>query len=177
MTILLEILFFAFILGSDLISKELIAPFLKALPNGESYVVLDKIFSFTYVENRGASFGAFNGQQGMLIGITIIVMIALVGLLIWQKDMPTLPKYAILMIVGGGIGNLYDRIAFGFVRDFIQYDFLDTILETLFGTSFAIGNVADIYLCVGVLMVIVYIIFAFDEKDYSLKWRKKGQNE
>ena len=168
MTFVIEILFLAFVIASDLVSKELLASFLAGQP-GETYVIIDKIFTFKYVENTGASFGVFAGNQAMLIGVTSVIMLVLVALMIWQKDMPKFARYSLLLIIGGGIGNLYDRIAFNYVRDFIDYTFLDTF----FGIDFAIGNVADIYLCVGVLMVVVYVIFMLDETDFSLKWRKK----
>ena len=72
------------------------------------------------------------------------------------------------MILGGAIGNLYDRIFLGYVRDFIDYTFLDTF----FGIDFAIGNIADIYLCVGVLVMIVYVIFVFKEDDFTFIKKK-----
>ena len=167
-----ELLFLTFIIATDLISKELICPFLLEQP-GEMYVILDKIFTFRYVENTGASFGSFAGNQAMLIGVTTIVMIGIVALLIWQKDAPKFLRCSLLMILGGGIGNLVDRVAFSYVRDFIDYTFLDTF----FGIKFAIGNVADIYLVVGVMMVIVYVFFAYSEKDFSKKWKSKVKYE
>lgn len=164
---ILEVCFLIFLIASDLISKELISAFLHTMPD-ETYVVLDKIFTLQYTENTGASFSLFAGNQTALIVITSVIMVLIAAFLIWQKKSPKLFRYAMLMILGGGIGNLYDRIAFNYVRDFIDY----TFLKTFFNIDFAIGNIADIYLCVGILMIIVYVIFAFKEEDFCFKKTK-----
>ena len=63
---------------------------------------------------------------------------------------------ALAMVLAGGLGNLVDRIAFGYVRDFIEY----TIVYTLFKRDFAICNLADVYLTIGVILVVIYLIYA-----------------
>ena len=58
---------------------------------------------------------------------------------------------------------MIDRLAFGYVRDFIDY----TFLETFFGIDFAIGNIADIFVMIAMGMLIVYMIFGYKEGDFS----------
>ncbi|MEG1510137.1 MAG: signal peptidase II [Clostridia bacterium] len=168
MATILELLFFTFILFGDLISKEFIVKYLVDLPN-QSAVILDGIYNFTYVKNYGATFGIFEGNSLFLIALTVVVCIVIIGFLGYKRDTNKLFRYSLLMCLGGALGNLYDRIIFGYVRDFIDYAFLDTF----FGINFAIGNVADIFLLVGVLMFIVYLVFEFKESDISLKKKRK----
>ena len=72
-----------------------------------------------------------------------------------------------MMMLAGGVGNLVDRIAYGYVRDFIDY----TVVETLFHKSFAICNVADVWLTVGMILLVVYVIFFWRDSN------KKGYDE
>ncbi len=165
---IVELLIFAFVVASDLVSKALLAPFLQETG---SYVIIDKIFTFIYSENTGASFGIFAGNKFLLIGLTCVVCVLLAAFLLWQRKSPKFFRISLILILGGAIGNLYDRIFLGYVRDFIDYTFLDTF----FGIDFAIGNIADIYLCVGVLMMIVYVIFVFKEDDFTFIKKKSKE--
>ncbi|MBQ9370386.1 MAG: signal peptidase II, partial [Clostridia bacterium] len=73
---------------------------------------------------------------------------------------------ALSFILAGGIGNLVDRIALGYVRDFIEY----TFIYTLFGKNFAICNFADVVLTIGVILLILYLIVF-----YAIDTKKKAQ--
>ena len=82
-----------------------------------------------------------------------------------------------LLIISGGAGNLYDRIfCDGEVRDFIQYMFLDKIWQPLFDSNFGVGNIADIYLVLGVFMICVYIVFDYKEGDLGIFKPKAPKN-
>ncbi len=159
-----EALFFAALLAVDLISKPLAFAFLKE--EGGRYVVYDGIFELIEVHNDGASFGIFGGKTTGLIAVTAIAMFALIALLLWRPNSPKLFRYGIIAIVAGGVGNLVDRLAFGYVRDFIDY----TFLKTFFGIeNFGVGNVADIFVLVGLLCIIVYVFFGYKEGDFAKK--------
>ena len=80
-----------------------------------------------------------------------------------RPNTPHVFRFSMLLILGGAIGNLFDRLAFGYVRDFICYDFL----YSMFDINFAVGNVADIYLVLGVFVLIIYIFFGYKEGDFS----------
>ena len=162
--IIIQILLFGFLVAADLLSKHFVV---RALPNeGDSRVIIDKVLSFTYSKNEGAGFGLFSGKQTFLIVITAVTMAILIGFLIYMQVKKETKKkggmlfiVSVIMIVAGGVGNLVDRIAFGYVRDFIEY----TVIETLFKKSFPICNIADVWCTVGVVLLIIYIIFLFDK--------------
>ena len=169
---LAELLLLIAVLVIDLLSKSLVFAFLADKKSGR-FELIDGIFALQEAHNFGASFGIFEGKQTMLVVLTAVVMIALVALLAVKPKFPTLARSGIILIIGGGVGNLVDRIAFGYVRDFIDYTFLDTF----FGIDFAIGNIADIFLLVGTFMVIIYIIFQAKEEDFFKPKQTKNHNE
>ena len=157
--VLVEILIFSVFLASDLVSKHFVMPFLEA--NGD-YVLIDKVLTLTPAYNTGAGFSMLSGKTGWLIAITVVGLVFLLGFTVYahlklntKKKSTKFLLVLLMMMLAGGVGNLVDRIAYGYVRDFIDY----TVVETLFHRSFAICNVADVWLTVGMILLIVYVIF------------------
>ena len=163
--ILLEVGLFALLLFIDLFSKGMIEPFLNHA--GGHYSLIEGVLSLEWHTNDGASFGTFSGMQGLLIAISVIVIAALFVGLVLTDEKPRLLRYGVVTIIAGAMGNLIDRIAFGYVRDFIDY----TFFQTWFNVPFAVGNIADIFCLVDVLMILIYLLFEYREGDIS--WRHK----
>lgn len=159
---IIEALLFIVLLAVDLISKPVAFAFLEK--HGGSYVVYEGIYELIEVHNDGASFGIFGGKTAGLIAVTAIAMVALVTLLIWRPKSPKLFRYGVIAIVAGGVGNLVDRLAFGYVRDFIDYTFLKTFFRI---DNFGVGNIADIFVLVGLLCIVVYVFFGYKEGDFA----------
>ena len=157
-----EILFAVAAIAVDLVSKAAAFDILEDAQGG-SIAVADGIFSITLMRNYGASFGIFSGKTTLLSAITGIGIALVLVVLIVRPKAPKILRYSLIMIFAGGLGNLVDRIAFGYVRDFIDY----TFLETFFGIDFAIGNIADIFVMIAMGMLIVYMIFGYKEGDFS----------
>ena len=157
-----EILFAVAAIAVDLVSKAAAFDILEDVPGG-SIAVAEGIFSLTMTRNYGASFGVFSGKTTLLSAITGIGIALVLVVLIMRPKAPKILRYSLIMIFAGGLGNLVDRIAFGYVRDFIDY----TFLETFFGIDFAIGNIADIFVMIAMGMLIVYMIFGYKEGDLS----------
>lgn len=157
-----EILFAVAAIAVDLVSKAAAFDILEDVPGG-SVAVAEGIFSLTMTRNYGASFGVFSGKTTLLSAITGIGIALVFVVLIVRPKAPKIFRYSLIMIFAGGLGNLVDRIAFGYVRDFIDY----TFLETFFGIDFAIGNIADIFVMIAMGMLIVYMIFGYKEGDLS----------
>lgn len=146
--LLIEFAVLAIILVADLVSKEYAVKFLST-QSGMFYEAIPNFINFQYTENTGAGFGMFKGNTTALTVITLIVVIALMIFLILKLKENMWLRVSLIFIIGGGIGNIVDRVNLGYVRDFIQFDFWD---------SFAIFNVADSFVTVGAFMLIVVLI-------------------
>ncbi len=100
--------------------------------------------------NTGAGFGIFAGYT---IELSIISAIMIIALLIYNhfvKNKNTFYCIGMGFVLGGAVGNLVDRIFLGYVRDFIYLDFW---------TSFPVFNFADSFLCIGAVMLVIFILF------------------
>lgn len=118
-------------------------------------VFINPIFQITYVKNYGAAWNILENQRIFLIIFTSSILFFLLKFL--KKVLLFDNKWLIssmILIISGAIGNLIDRIIFGYVIDMIQLNFI----------NFPIFNLADIFLCIGVFMVIINILFG--KEDY-----------
>ena len=114
----------------------------------------DGVFHFHYAENTGAAFSLLSGHSLFFFILTAAVVVAILWFLIRRgKNLDLAVKIALGLIMGGAIGNLIDRMAYGYVIDFLYFKLI----------NFAIFNVADSCLVIGCILMAVYIIF-FSEK-------------
>lgn len=109
--------------------------------------VIPKLFSLSYVENRGAAWGMLAGQQVFLIAFSVLTL----GFLAWKRKELFAPLWGgtltMTLIFGGIIGNLIDRIRLNYVIDFLDF---------YWGPShFPAFNIADASICCGVFLFIV----------------------
>ena len=100
--------------------------------------------------NTGAAWGIFSGQTIWLIVVSVLMIVALFVYNHFVKEKNTLYCISFGFIIGGAVGNLIDRIALRYVRDFIFLDFLPT---------FPVFNLADSFLCVGAILLAINILF------------------
>ena len=124
------------LIALDRILKQLVIHFLA--PRGVQ-TAIPGVLSWAYAENRGAAFSMLSGRNILLIALSVVLVAALVVYLLCKPDMNKGMRCGLWMIIAGGIGNLYDRIIFGYVVDFIRLDFI----------NFAIFNPADVFICLG----------------------------
>lgn len=117
------------------------------------------IFHFYYVENTGAAFSLLREHTWILIIVTAFVVAGGIYILFFKKlSVPY--QICVASIVGGGIGNLIDRIAYGYVVDMFMVDFVE----------FAIFNVADIFITLaGIAMIVILLFF---DKEHPLIVKK-----
>ena len=106
------------------------------------------LFHFTYVRNTGAAFSAFEGAQ-WLFAIIFLALTAAVFFEYFKKRQPftTFERWMIASIYGGGVGNMIDRVRFGYVVDMIEVDFM----------RFAVFNVADIFITCSCILLILHL--------------------
>lgn len=107
------------------------------------------LFNFTYVENTGAAFSLFSGKTEILSVITVIFLAVILFLLMKKSFSSKFLNACLILVFAGGLGNLIDRIAYGYVIDFIEPLFMD----------FAVFNFADCCITVGAFMIIGYEIY------------------
>lgn len=134
----------ALLVGLDQIFKFLAVKYLS--PIGEM-TVIDNFLKLTYVENRGAAFGILQDHRWVFILITIIATLVCIILLFAYKKHNFFSYAALTMIIAGGVGNLIDRIALGYVIDFVNF--------TFFGYVF---NLADACVTVGAVFLIIALL-------------------
>ena len=107
-------------------------------------------FTIQKAKNTGAAFGMLGKiehSQLVLIPLSILTIVVLVFLIRANKKFSTMVKVPIGLIMGGALSNLYDRICFGYVKDFIFFHYKRF--------SWPIFNLADVFICVGVVILII----------------------
>ena len=112
--------------------------------------LIDNFFYITNVKNYGAGFSILQNQRIFLIIVTIIAIIFVAYLLIKSKNSESLNRVCYILIIGGAIGNLIDRITLGYVIDFLDF--------YIFGYDFPVFNLADCFLTVGCFLLIISIL-------------------
>ena len=121
---------------------------------GESEPLLPPLLQLTRVHNYGAAWSSFSGARWLLIALTAAGMCAIAWLLVKIVRHP-LGQWSLAIILGGGIGNLIDRVLNGVVVDYINVLFM----------RFAIFNFADICVCVGVGLLMLAVLLDSFKKD------------
>ena len=123
--------------------------------------IIPKVFELFYLENTGVAFGMMKNQKGFILCVTIL----LVGVVFYalhkiqHRNHFLYIRICLLLILAGGIGNMIDRIANGFVVDFFSFVLI----------HFPIFNVADIYIVVGTILFCIYILFFNEENGVKEK--------
>ena len=133
------------VVALDQISKLLILEFLY---KGQLELI-PGVLNFTYVENRGMSFGWLSDHRWVFMLLSAIA-IPLMCFYLWRYVKPRLGRVALTMVIGGAIGNMIDRVAYGFVVDFIDFCAFD-FWKWVF-------NVADAAICVGAGLFLLYAV-------------------
>lgn len=136
-------LIIAFLIA-DRMLKNLSAAFLV----GENISVVQGVLSLTYVENRGAAFGIMQNATWFFVIVTVLVIAGLVAYTVVKKPDGNLFKWASVFVFSGAVGNLIDRVAYGYVIDMIKVDFFD----------FPVFNFADCCVVVGAVLFGFYIL-------------------
>lgn len=113
---------------------------------GESINVVGNFLKITYIQNKGAAFGMLQEQQNLFLIVGFITIVFLVNLFLKTEDKIT--KIAISMVIGGAIGNIVDRILYGYVVDMFDFN----------GVWSYIFNFADICVVLGVALLTLGII-------------------
>lgn len=133
---------------------------LATLPGAGRVEVVRGLFYLTYVENRGAAFGIFQGKTMILSVLTGIVLLAILIFLLSSKASGGLLTATLTLILAGGVGNLIDRVTQGFVVDYLDF-------SAIFG--FPVFNFADCCVVVGTILLLCWFVWS------ERKQEKPGQ--
>ena len=126
---------------------------------GQSFEVIPGVLNVTYVQNTGAAFGILGQQRWIFIVVSAIMIVLLTLFLARAKGYHKLVYISAALILGGGVGNMVDRLSLGYVIDYIDFCAFPSLWRWVF-------NAADTAVCVGAGLFIVYLLF-LDSKAYA----------
>ena len=136
----------------------------KLLLINKEITIIPNLLNFTYIENNGVAFGIASNNTILIVLLNVIILAIIIKFL---KEKFSKTNYIIIlsliMILAGGVGNLIDRIAMGYVIYFIDINILD----------FPVFNIADISITVGVIMIMIILISSLFEKENNIEKVKK----
>lgn len=128
----------------DQISKIIIA---NTINLNDSINVIPNFFKLTYTKNFGAAWSIMQNRRLFLIIATIIALIFIFYLIYKEKKLTNLRTVYYGFLLGGIFGNFIDRISYGYVIDFFDFN--------IFGYNFPIFNISDSFIVIGVIMILI----------------------
>lgn len=146
---IISLILIAVLTAIDQLIKMLVVTYLK--PIG-SKTVITNLLQLKYLENTGASFGIGKNFGWLFIIITVLLSGVIIYLLLTHQNHNAFSYYSAIAITAGGIGNLIDRLFFGYVIDYIYVMFFPYIF-----------NFADCLVVTGVIAYVIYFVFYFDK--------------
>ena len=165
--LLLDMLGIVILVLLDQYTKYLAVIHLKDKP---AYIIINGVLELNYLENRGAAFGMLQNQKAFFIFVAVVIL-SVIGYVLFKT--PDNKKYRMLhlllsLIAAGAIGNMIDRIRFDYVVDFIYFVLI----------NFPIFNVADIYVTVSTVALVILLLFVYKENDLNfISFKQKRYRE
>ena len=129
------------------------------IKDNQTISLVNGFVEISYTENRGMVFGMLNEKASLLkhyilTGLTLISILFIINIIWHIRGLPFFYHLPFFIILSGAFGNLIDRIKVGHVVDFIHIHFRDLINWPF------LFNVADIFICIGSILLLVLIVFA-----------------
>ena len=125
-----------------------------------SEIFSSKFLNINLIWNEGIAFGLLNFEKNYLYNIlTIFILTVIILILFMIIKTEGLKKFSLLLILGGALGNIFDRIFYKAVPDFIDFH--------IGNFHWFIFNVADIFISVGVIFMILFELIGINEKRYD----------
>ncbi len=146
--------------GVDQLSKWLSVTYLQGK---ESVVLIPKLLRLTYLENTGAAFGSFTENRWVFMVFSTIAIVGVALYLLQFSERDALLRASLALILGGGIGNMIDRVCLGYVVDFIDF----------YGIWQYIFNIADSCVCIGAGLLALYCILSL-RREWIAEQKKKA---
>ena len=127
---------------------------------GETRPLIPHILNLTYIRNEGVAFGMFSGMSWLFIVLTVVLLGLIIFYMFKKRPESKFFYFTVALIIGGGVGNLIDRIAYGYVIDYLSLTFFQPVC-----------NFADYCITVGVVLLAIYLLF-FADKEKKEKVKK-----
>ena len=124
---------------------------------GESVPFIPYVLDLTFVKNTGAAFSMLAQHTWVLILISAIIVVVVAAFVQRGFFQGWLGLTAAMLVMCGGVGNLIDRVVLGYVTDMFQTTFMD----------FAVFNLADCYITVGVVLLFIYVLFFYPDPHHK----------
>lgn len=140
----------------DQLTKWLVVTFLKPI---DTVPIIRGVLQLNYETNPGAAFGMLSDNRWVFMIVSTIAIIAMAFYLFSGLSEGKLAGVALAMLISGGIGNMIDRVALGYVVDFIDFCLI----------NFAVFNGADSFVCVGAGLLVLALIFDMIDEKYKDK--------
>ncbi len=151
----------AAVIAADQLTKYAAASVLKKI---ETFPLIRGVLHLTYVENKGAAFGMFSDKRWVFMILSSVALVAIAAFTVINRNGRMMTNVAVAMIFGGGVGNMIDRFANGFVVDFIDFRLI----------NFWVFNVADSFVCIGCGVLILSLILG-EIKSRKMKKEPGGE--
>ena len=130
----------------------------------EEVPFLQDLIRFYHTRNTGAAFSMFSDNRWVFMVFSVIAMMIMTYLLVKFHGRHWLLSVSLAAVLGGGIGNMIDRVLSGYVVDFLDFQFM----------KFAVFNVADIFVTCGSVALAVYILFIEPKVEKRLQEQKEA---
>lgn len=150
--------------GIDQITKYFAVKELKPI---DTYPIINGVLHLTYVENTGAAFGMMKDSRWIFMTVSTVAIVAIAVVIFKYGRESVFSSFCLSMILGGGIGNMIDRIALGYVVDFVDFRLI----------NFAVFNGADSFVCVGAFLMIIYLALELVRETKAEKAAKENATE
>lgn len=121
------------------------------LPQAGVVTAIPHLLDLNYVENHGVAFGMFENMRWIFVALTSVIIVILLYIIIFKKIKSKMFLISSALIIGGGIGNLIDRVLYGYVIDYLQLSFFSPVC-----------NFADYAVTVGTVLLVIYLLFMSD---------------
>lgn len=119
----------------------------------ESMPLLPGVVELYYIQNTGGGFSILTGHTWLLAALTVVLMVILGALIVKKVFTHPLAVWTLILIIGGGIGNLIDRVRLGYVVDMFNLEFM----------NYPVFNIADIFVVCGAIGFAVYYLLLHDK--------------
>ena len=165
--IIISVVLMVAAVGLDQLSKYLVVA---NMGLHESVDIIPGVLRFTYIQNDGAAFGSMDEHRWIFMVLSTVAIIGILVYLFWKKPQDKLLLSSLILITGGGVGNMIDRVALGYVIDFIDFCAFPKIWMWVF-------NIADSCVCIGAGLLALWLILDMVREVKAEKAKKAAETE